>query len=187
MFAIIGLGNPGARYAGTRHNIGFEVVDYIARQKGIKVSKIKHKALLGECIIAGERVLLVKPQTYMNLSGESVRSLIEFYKIPLTNVLVVYDDVDLATGSVRIRMKGSSGTHNGMRNILMHLKSEDFPRIRIGIGKSDRMPLADYVLQRFLPSEIKIMEEAVVKSAEAIDSFVSEGIERAMNRYNGDG
>lgn len=186
MFAIIGLGNPGARYAGTRHNIGFEVVDYIARQKGIKVAKIKHKALLGECTIAGERVLLVKPQTYMNLSGESVRSIIEFYKIPLTHVLVVYDDVDLDTGSIRIRMKGSSGTHNGMRNILLHLKSEAFPRIRIGIGKSDHLPLADYVLQRFLPTEIKIMEDAVIKSAEAVESFVSEGIERAMNRYNGD-
>lgn len=185
MFAIIGLGNPGARYESTRHNIGFEVVDYIARQKGIKITKLKHKALIGECTIGVEKVLLVKPQTYMNLSGEAVRSLMDFYKIPLAQVLVVYDDVDLATGQVRIRMQGSAGTHNGMRSILSHVHSEGFPRIRIGIGKSDRLPLADYVLQRFQAEEVKVMEAAVAKSAEAIESYVIEGIDRAMNRYNG--
>ncbi len=185
MFAIIGLGNPGARYESTRHNVGFEVVEYIARQKGIKIQKMKHKALIGECTIGTEKVLLIKPQTYMNLSGEAVRSIMEFYKIPLSHIMVIYDDVDLSCGQVRIRMQGSSGTHNGMRSILSHVHSEGFPRIRIGIGKSDRIPLADFVLSRFSSEEIPLIEAAVIKSAEAVESYISEGIERAMNRYNG--
>lgn len=185
MFAIVGLGNPGARYDSTRHNIGFEVIDLLARNWHLKVNKIKHKALIGETLIGGERVLLVKPQTYMNLSGEALRSLVTFYKIPMEQVLVIYDDVDLSVGQVRIRMQGSSGTHNGMRSIVQQLQSENFPRIRIGIGKSDRILLADYVLQRFSSSEIPVMEAAATKAAEAVECFISQGIQMAMNRYNG--
>ena len=145
MFIIIGLGNPGRRYENTRHNIGFITVDQLAEKHGIRINKIKHKALVGEGIISGHKVLLVKPQTYMNLSGQSVREVVAYYKPKLSNLIVVYDDVDLPMGRIRIRPSGSAGTHNGMRSIIYDIQRDDFPRVRIGIGGERKMRLADYV------------------------------------------
>ena len=179
------LGNPGGRYEGTRHNIGFEVIDYLSRNHHIAVKKIKHKALIGEGTIDGHKVALIKPQTFMNLSGEAVQSAIAYYKVPLENVLVIYDDIDLPPGALRIRHKGSGGTHNGMRNILAILKQEDFPRMRLGVGKSDVIPLEKFVLSGFTKEEIPLMEEAVLRCSKAIQLFIKEGLDRAMNAYNG--
>ena len=146
MFVIAGLGNPGAKYADTRHNIGFIAVDYLSRQLNINVNKIRHKALVGEGYIGAEKVVLVKPQTYMNLSGESIMDVVGFYKLSSENLIVIYDDIDLSPGVLRIRPKGSSGSHNGMKSIIYLLNRDDFPRIRIGIGKQpEYMDLADYV------------------------------------------
>lgn len=185
MYIVVGLGNPGRTYEGTRHNIGFEVIDYLARQHQIKVNKIKHKALLGEMTIGGEKVLLVKPQTYMNLSGETVQSLMHYYKVPLDQLIVIYDDVDLSPGKVRIRKKGSAGTHNGMRHIIQRLQKDEFPRIRIGVGQSEIIPLKDFVLSGFSKDEIPLMEEAVIRSAQAVVETIKSGLDKAMNLYNG--
>lgn len=186
MFIVVGLGNPGAKYAETRHNIGFMVVDYLSRMLNVSVNKIKHKALIGECRIGTEKVILAKPQTYMNLSGESVLDIVEFYKLPSENLIVVYDDADLDTGVVRIRPKGSSGTHNGMKSIIYLLNTDDFPRVRIGIGKQpDFMDLADYVTSKFSKDEIPLMEDAVKRAAAALEEIVGNGINSAMNKYNG--
>ena len=136
MYVIVGLGNPGKKYENTRHNMGFLAVDVLAEKYDIKVNKIKFKSLVGEGRIAGEKVVLAKPQTYMNLSGEAVREIVDFYKIEPQQLIVIYDDIDIDTGAIRIRKKGSAGTHNGMRNILYQIRTEDFPRIRVGIGLS---------------------------------------------------
>ncbi len=186
MFIVVGLGNPGAKYAETRHNAGFMVVDYLSRKLNVKVNKIKHKALMGECRIGMKKVILVKPQTYMNLSGESVIDIVEFYKLPSENLIVVYDDVDLDTGVIRIRPKGSSGTHNGMKSIIYLLNNDDFPRVRIGIGKPpDFMDLADYVTGKFSKDEIPLMEDAVKRAAASVEEIIINDINSAMNKYNG--
>ncbi len=185
MYVIVGLGNPGSRFDGTRHNIGFEVIDYLSRAHHIPVKKVKHKALIGEGTIAGHKVALIKPQTFMNLSGDAVQSAIAYYKVPLTHVLVVYDDIDLAPGMLRIRHKGSGGTHNGMRHILAILKQDGFPRMRLGVGKSDVIPLEKFVLSGFTKDEIPLMEEAVIKCSNAIECYIKQGLDKAMNAYNG--
>ena len=136
MFVVAGLGNPGRKYEKTRHNMGFWAVDRLAEKNDIKIKKIKHKALIGDGIISGEKVLLVKPQTYMNLSGESLREIVDYYNVDLSRLLVIYDDFDIEAGSLRIRKKGSAGSHNGMKSIINQLGSQDFPRIRVGIGAS---------------------------------------------------
>ena len=146
MFVIAGLGNPGKKYENTRHNMGFLTIDKLAEKNNIKVNKIKHKALVGDGIISGQRVLLVKPQTYMNLSGESLREIVSYYNINLENMLVIYDDFDLEAGTLRIRKKGSAGSHNGMKSIIAQLKSQEFPRIRVGIGKSGGLDWKDFVI-----------------------------------------
>lgn len=185
MYVVVGLGNPGDRYAQTKHNIGFITIDYLAEQHKTSVNKIKHKALMGEVSIGGEKTLLVKPQTFMNLSGQSVMEIMNFYKVPVQNLIVIYDDIDLPVGKVRIRPNGSSGTHNGMRNIIYLLSNQDFPRVRIGIGKQpDYMDLGDYVLTRFGSEEVPLMEEAVKKSALAVEEIIKSGINSAMNKYN---
>ena len=185
MYIIVGLGNPGRKYSVTRHNIGFEVIDELARQHQIKVNKIKFKSLIGEGQIGGEKVILVKPQTYMNLSGEAVSALLKYYQVPLSQLIVVYDDIDIDVGKVRIRKKGSGGSHNGMRNIIFLLKDENFPRIRIGVGKpSGRQPLADYVLSKFTKAEQEILIPVVKDSVSAIEVIVKEDVDLAMNRYN---
>jgi PTH1 family peptidyl-tRNA hydrolase len=182
---IIGLGNPGPRYDNTRHNVGFDTIDFISGKYGIKVTKLKHKALIGEGIMEGERVLLAKPQTFMNLSGESVREIMEWYKIPSHHMILVYDDIDLPLGKIRVRAKGSSGTHNGMRSVIYQMQTDEFPRVRIGIGKPvEGWELADYVLGRFSPEDRKIVDESVLNAADAVSLIVKSGIISAMNKYN---
>lgn len=184
MYVIVGLGNPGKKYENTRHNIGFITLDYLADRHGIKITKIKHKALVGEGNISGQKVLLVKPQTYMNLSGNSVREVMEYYKVDIENLLVIYDDIDIPSGSVRIRKKGSAGTHNGMRSVVYDLQSDQFPRIRIGMGNNKSADLKDFVVGGFSKGEKEIFERAVVHTADAIECFLQFGIDKAMNEYN---
>lgn len=184
MYIIVGLGNPGKKYENTRHNIGFITLDYLADRHGIKITKIKHKALVGEGNISGQKVLLVKPQTYMNLSGNSVREVMEYYKADIENLLVIYDDIDIPSGSVRIRKKGSAGTHNGMRSVVYDLQSDQFPRIRIGMGNNKNADLKDFVVGGFSKGEKEIFERAVVHTADAIECFLQFGIDKAMNEYN---
>lgn len=184
---IAGLGNPGNKYESTRHNVGFCVIDYLAEKHGIKVNRLKHKALTGEGSIKGERVLLVKPQTFMNLSGESLREAVEWYKLSAENTIVIYDDVDLPAGTVRIRPKGSSGTHNGMKSVIYQLQSDEFPRIRIGVGKApEGWDLADYVLSKFSAEEVPVIRQCIERAAGAAEAIVSSGIADAMNQYNGE-
>ncbi len=185
MYIVVGLGNPGRKYQSTRHNIGFDFIDYLAAKHQIKLKKLKHKALIGEGKIKGQRVLLVQPQTFMNLSGESVLSLVNFYKLPLTNLLIVYDDVDIGLGVLRLRKKGSAGTHNGMRNIISLLNSDQFPRLRIGVGNDSKMDLKNFVLSRYYKDEVEIMENAVKRAALAVETMIAENIDMAMNKYNG--
>ncbi len=185
MYMIVGLGNPGTRYQGTRHNVGFDTIDYLARKHNIKVNKLKHKALVGEGTIGGRRTMLIKPQTYMNLSGESVMALVQYYKVEPSNLFVIYDDIDLDLGALRIRKKGSAGTHNGMRNIIYLLKRDDFPRFRIGIGRSDVIPLRDFVLTRYQSDEVPVMEKAIERCASAIVTALEESLDKAMSNYNG--
>ncbi|MDF2656699.1 MAG: aminoacyl-tRNA hydrolase [Bacillota bacterium] len=184
MYVIVGLGNPGKKYENTKHNIGFITVDFLAERNNIKVNKLKHKALVGEGMIAGKKVLLVKPQTYMNLSGNSVREIMEYYKADIDKLVVIYDDVDIPMGSLRIRKKGSAGTHNGMRSIIYDLQEDSFPRVRIGIGADKKIPLAGYVLGGFDKEEAKLMEDAVERAACSIECIIERGIEIAMGEYN---
>lgn len=185
MFVLAGLGNPGREYDRTRHNAGFAAIDYLAALYRISLGKEKFRAVLGDGIIQGEKVILMKPQTYMNNSGEAVRAVLDFYKLEPQKLIVIYDDIDLNAGALRIRTRGSAGTHNGMRSILYHLGTEDFPRIRIGIGKPDpRFELADYVLGRMSPDEEKALGQAIEKVAEAVSVIMVSGIEIAMGRFN---
>lgn len=183
MYVIAGLGNPGKKYENTRHNIGFITLDFLAERHDIKINKIKHKALVGEGRISGQKVLLVKPQTYMNLSGESLREVMDYYKVDMEDMIVIYDDIDLPAGSVRIRKKGSAGTHNGMRSIVQHLGT-DFPRIRMGIGNDAKGNLVDFVLGGFSKEDREVLEPAVERAALSVECYVEEGIEKAMNKYN---
>ncbi len=183
---IVGLGNPGNKYENTRHNVGFRVIDILSQKHGIKVDRLRHKALIGDGSIKEERVLLVKPQTFMNLSGECVRDIVEWYKLPAENIIVIYDDVDLPVGTVRIRPKGSSGTHNGMKSVIYQLQSDEFPRIRIGIGKApEGWDLADYVLSRFGGNESEMIGKSIEKAADAVTAMITDGVAAAMNLYNG--
>lgn len=184
MYIIVGLGNPGKEYEKTRHNTGFMVIDEIANYMGIEVNKNKFKAKIGEGIIKGEKVILVKPQTYMNNSGESIIELIKYYKIDLDKLIVIYDDVDLDVGRIRIRKSGSAGTHNGMRSIVDYLDSTAFPRIRVGIGKNQVGDLVNHVLGKFNSEEIEIMSESIDKASEAAKIIISEGIDIAMNKVH---
>lgn len=185
MYIIVGLGNPGKKYHVTRHNIGFEVLDELARQHHIKLNKTKFKSVIGEGQIHGEKVLLMKPQTYMNLSGEAVMKALQYYNVPMDNLIVIYDDIDIDTGKLRIRKKGSGGSHNGMRNIIYLLKQDTFPRVRVGIGRPHpNQPLADYVLQRFSKSEQELLIPIVKDAVSAIETVIKEDLDMAMNRYN---
>ena len=184
-FVIAGLGNPGREYAETKHNVGFCVIDRLAEKYHIDVTKFKQKALIGDGTINGRRVLLVKPQTFMNLSGESVRELSDYYKIPAENIIVIYDDISLDVGQLRIREKGSAGGHNGIKNIILHLGTEIFPRIKVGVGEKPKgWDLADYVLGRYSAEDRKIIDEAQKEAAEAVKMMVMDDIRGAMNRYN---
>lgn len=185
MYIIAGLGNPTREYDRTRHNVGFAVVDVLADRMGIEAAEKKHRALCGRGILQGEKVILAKPQTFMNLSGESVRAMADFYKVPSDQVIVIYDDISLEPGQLRIRARGSAGGHNGIKNIIAHLGTQEFPRIKIGIGdKPGNMNLADYVLSRFSKGEQELMEDAFLRAADAVSVMLSEGIKPAMNHYN---
>ena len=184
MHIIVGLGNPGKKYERTRHNMGFMVLDLLADKYGIKVDRLKFKALTGEGQIEGKKVLLVKPQTYMNLSGESVRDVMNFYKIPPEDLIVIYDDIDIPEGTLRIRPKGSAGTHNGMRNIIYLLGEDGFPRIRVGIGGERKSDLVDYVIGRVTEKEADALWDALNKAADAAADIVINDVTHAMQEFN---
>lgn len=186
MFLIAGLGNPGAKYAGTRHNIGFDAVTAIADKYGIALKTKECKGVTGTGVIAGVKVKLVQPQTFMNNSGECLRALMDFYKIPADDILVICDEVSLPTGRLRIRAKGSAGGHNGMKSIIAHIGTSDFVRLRIGVGeKPADWDLADHVLAHFPKEEEATVRDALKRAADAVECFLDEGIEAAMNRFNG--
>ena len=185
LYIIVGLGNPGDKYEKTRHNVGFNVIDLLAKEYSIDVSKLKHKALIGEGRVGTEKVILVKPMTYMNLSGESVADICNYYNVDLENVIVIYDDIDLDVGKIRIRKKGSGGTHNGMRSIIKCLGSNEFPRVRVGISKpKNGQDLADFVLSRFSKEDEKSLQESFENSVAAVDCAIRNDLDLAMNRYN---
>lgn len=186
MFIIVGLGNPGREYEDTRHNIGFRVIETLAEQERIPVLEKKHRALIGKGYIDGQKVILAKPLTYMNLSGECVRELVDYYKIDeKKELLIISDDISLPPGQLRLRKKGSAGGHNGLKNIIAHLGHEEFMRLKMGVGeKLEGWDLADYVLGHFSREEKKEMEMAAGEAAKAVRTVLNEGIEAAMNRFN---
>ena len=185
MYIIAGLGNPGKEYENTRHNVGFMALDALADKLGADISERKHKALCGRAVIGKEKVILLKPQTYMNVSGESLRAAAEYYKLSPKQVVVIYDDISLEPGQLRIRARGSAGGHNGIKSIIAHLGTQEFPRIKIGVGaKPPQMDLADYVLSRLGQGERKLLETASKEAAEAVCEILTEGIESAMNTHN---
>lgn len=183
MYIIAGLGNPGKEYAGTRHNVGYDALDCLADKYDVKLNKLKFNSVYGETIINGEKVMLVKPVTYMNRSGVAIEEIMKFYKIPVENLIVIYDDIDIPAGTLRIRPHGSPGTHNGMRSIIQHVGS-NFPRIRIGIGRNPDMDLADYVLQRFDAEDKDIIRPIMEKAAEAAIEIIKNNVDMAMQKYN---
>ena len=187
MYIIAGLGNPEAKYAGTRHNTGFDVIDELSRKYGIKVNKRKHKALYGKGKIEGTDVLLVKPLTYMNLSGDSLAEITAYYKTDVKNkLIVIYDDVDLPVGKLRIRENGSAGGHNGMKSIINRLSTQEFLRLRVGVGaKPKDYDLVDWVLGHFDGEDYNIMKDTHPKAAEAVAAIITDGASKAMSRYNG--
>ena len=184
---IVGLGNPGEKYENTRHNVGFQVVDELAERQHAPIQKLKFKALTNLLTIAGEKVLVMKPVTYMNLSGEAVRPAADFYKIPPERILVISDDTALDAGALRIRTKGSAGGHNGLKSIIQHLGTDQFPRVRVGVGQKPHpdYELADWVLGKFQGEDKKAMDAAVKRAADAVECLLREGPDRAMNRFNG--
>ncbi|MCI5868358.1 MAG: aminoacyl-tRNA hydrolase [Dorea sp.] len=186
MYIIAGLGNPTLQYEGTRHNVGFDVIDTLADRYNISVDTRKSRALIGKGMIEGHKVILAKPQTFMNLSGESIRSLADYYKVDVeTELLVIYDDVSLDVGQLRIRKKGSAGGHNGIKNIILNLGTDVFPRIKVGVGeKPKKYDLADYVLGHFSKAEKEQMDEGYKKAASAVAMILNGEMDVAMNEYN---
>ena len=186
MYLIAGLGNPTREYEKTRHNVGFEAIDILADKAGTTVTEKKHKALYGKGYIGGQKVILAKPMTYMNLSGESIISLVDYYKVDIEQeLIIIYDDVSLGVGQLRIRAKGSAGGHNGIKSIIAHLGSQVFPRIKVGVGeKPPRYDLADYVLGHFTKAEHELMEEGYRNAVHAVEMMTAGEIQAAMNEYN---
>lgn len=185
LILVIGLGNPGKDYADTRHNIGFKTIDLLAENNGIKINKIKFNSVYGEGVIGNQKIMLVKPQTYMNNSGMAVLAWYNFYKLSIENILVIVDDVDIDFGAIRIRRDGSAGSHNGLKSIIKNLGSQDFSRIKIGIGdKKEGQDLAKFVLSRFSKKEKKEMEDALIRAGSAAETIIKHDITRAMNEFN---
>lgn len=185
MYIIVGLGNPGKEYEGTRHNAGFMVIDKLADEYNISVDTKKHKALVGKGVIEGNQVLLVKPQTYMNLSGESLAEVMNYYKADLDDLIVIFDDISLPPGKLRLRPKGSAGGHNGIKSIIAHLGTQEFQRIKVGVGdKPKQYDLADWVLGHFSKEDLELMQDGVKKASQAAIAIMNEGIESGMNKFN---
>ena len=185
MYLIVGLGNPEEDYGKTRHNMGFNVINKLAEQYSIEINKKKFKGLIGKGEIEGESVILLKPQTYMNLSGESIKEVIDFYKIETDKLLIIYDDMDIDIGQIKLRKKGGAGTHNGMKSVISCLNSEEFPRIRIGIGKpEDKSDMISYVLGYIPENEVKELDKATTNAKDAVIDFIITGIDNTMNKYN---
>lgn len=186
MYIIVGLGNPGKQYEHTRHNVGFDTIDVLAERYRISVDAKKYKALYGKGMIEGNKVILAKPQTYMNLSGESVRELIDFYKIDeAEELIVIYDDISLEPGQLRLRAKGSAGGHNGIKNIIAHLGGQEFKRIKVGVGEKPKgYDLADYVLSRFSKEERQKVDASLERAADAAVKIITDDMASAMNEYN---
>lgn len=185
MYVVVGLGNPGKEYTNTRHNIGFNTIELLAKRNDIKLNKLKFKGVYGEGTIGSEKVLLVKPQTYMNNSGITVGEIVRFYKLPIENLIVIVDDIDIEFSSIRIKKKGSSGSHNGLKSIIYHLNDDNFPRVKIGIGKKHpNEDLANFVLANFSKEETSPIEEAVLSASEAVETIIKSDINKAMNSYN---
>ena len=184
---VVGLGNPGEKYENTRHNVGFLTVEELADRAGVPVQKLKHRALTNTAEVGGARVLLMKPVTYMNLSGEAVGEAARFYKIPPDHVLVISDDVSLPIGKLRVRRGGSAGGHNGLKSIIQHLGTDQFPRVKIGVGEKPHpdYDMADWVLSKFTGEDLKTITEAVKRAADAAACVVKDGPDKAMNRFNG--
>ena len=185
MYLIVGLGNPEANYSKTRHNMGFNVINKLAEQYGIEVTKKKFDGLFGEGIIEDEKVILLKPQTYMNLSGKSIIQIVNFYKIPLENIIIIYDDIDIKPGLIRVRKHGSSGSHNGMKSVIEELNSEEFTRVRVGIGKPQYdNDMINYVIGAIPEEEIEDLQKGVAKAKEAVIEIIKNGVDVTMNKYN---
>lgn len=184
MYLIAGLGNPGREYEMTRHNIGFHTIDYIAGKLDVRVNKYKYKALCGEGRVGEHKVMLIKPQTYMNNSGESVFDFMSFYKLPPQRLIVISDDVSLPAGRIRVRAKGSAGGHNGLKSIIYMLESDEFPRVKIGVGAPEH-DMINHVLGRFSKEEIPVMEDAIIRACGAVREIINNGAPSAMNMYNG--
>ena len=186
MYLIVGLGNPGAKYAHTRHNVGFDVLDALSKKLNVSISRERDNALIGECFVGGQKVILAMPQTYMNLSGEAVMPLANYFKIPPENLLVVYDDIDLPQGHIRIRKNGSAGTHNGMRSIIAHTPSQEFPRIRVGVGaKPEGWELVNWVLSHYqTPDDREAMQKAFTRAVDCVEDWIKNGVEHAMQTAN---
>jgi PTH1 family peptidyl-tRNA hydrolase len=184
-YLIVGLGNPGRNHLYNRHNVGFMAVDRLAARHGIDLKRVQNKAIVGSGRIAGRPAVIAKPQTFMNLSGEAVGSLANYYKIPTSRLLVIYDELDIPFGVIRLREKGGAGGHNGMRSLIQHL-GNDFPRLRLGIGRPPgRMDPAAYVLQDFGRDELPLVSDMLTTAVEAVESFIADGIDMAMSRFNG--
>ncbi len=183
---VVGLGNPGDKYEGTRHNVGFQVIDALAERADVPVQRLKHRALTNPAVLGGQKVLLLKPVTYMNLSGEAVADAARFHKIAPDHILVVCDDVSLPLGKLRIRRGGSAGGHNGLKNIIQHLSTDQFPRVKLGVGAKPHpdYDMADWVLSRFAGQDRAAMDEAVRRAADAVESVLRDGPDRAMASFN---
>ncbi len=185
MYLIVGLGNPEPEYANTRHNMGFDSINKIARELNIDLKKTRFNAILGEGVVEGKKVFLVKPQTFMNNSGESVEAFVSFYKMPMENILVIYDDMDTEVGKIRVRAKGGAGSHNGMKSIINELNSEEFARIRVGIGKpKNEFDRIDYVIGRVSKEEQLKLQKGVDSARDAVIYWIENGIDNTMNKYN---
>ena len=185
MYLIVGLGNPEGEYARTRHNMGFDTVNKIAERNNININKNKFNSLYGTGEIDGKKVVLLKPQTYMNLSGNAVRDFMNFYKIKEEELIVIYDDLDIEPGTIKIRKKGGPGTHNGMKSVVHEIQSENFCRIRVGIGNPKyKNDLLNYILTRIPDEEYNVLQEAIINASEAVNEIVKNGTDSAMNKYN---
>ena len=185
MYLIAGLGNPGRKFEHTRHNTGYMCVDEFAARHEIGFDKSVMKALMGECFVHGEKIIILKPQTYMNLSGECISEFVNYYKIEPHKLIVIYDDVDFPLGTVKIRKSGSAGTHNGMKNIIEHIKTTDFPRVRVGIGCEADIELYNYVLSAFSKDEAVLIEKSIKRVSDILDEIIQNGVDKAMNMFNG--